>query len=73
MMSSVKTVEVIMPPIMTQAMLTRVSEPSLMAKAVGSMPTTMVSAVIKMGFNLTLPASMIASFALLPPCIKVKV
>ena len=71
--NSVKTVDVIMPPMMTQAMLTRVSEPSDRLRAVGSMPTTMVMAVMKIGFNRTLPASTTASRGEMPSWIRVRV
>ena len=57
----VKIVEVKRPPINTQAIPTLVSEPSVIARAVGNIPTTMVMVVIKMGFSLVLPASIIAS------------
>ena len=57
----------------TQAMLTRVSEPAVMASAVGSMPTTMVKVVMNMGLSRVLPASMRASLAVKPRSIRVKV
>ncbi len=57
----VKTVEVRRPPMITQAMEERVSAPSVMAKAVGTMPIIMVMVVMNMGFSLTRPASMMAS------------
>lgn len=62
-----------MPPMMTQAMLTRVSEPSDRESAVGSIPTTMVRAVIKIGRKRTLPASITASKGAVPLCIRVSV
>ena len=64
MTTNVKIVEDNKPPMITHAMLTRVSEPSVIAKAVGIMPTTIVSVVMNIGFNLTLPASIIARQAL---------
>ena len=71
--NSVNTVDVIIPPMITHAMLTRVSEPALSDSAVGSMPTTIVSAVIKIGFRRVLPASITAAFAVMPSCISVSV
>ena len=73
MATKVKKVDEIKPPIITHAMLTRVSEPAVIAKAVGSMPTIMVNEVIKIGFNLVLPDSIIASRGLIPLSINVKV
>ena len=69
----VKTVEVRRPPMMTQAMETRDSEPGVMARAMGVMPTIMVMVVMKMGLRRTRPASMTASRALWPLSIKVSV
>ena len=73
MTNNVNTVEVNRPPIITQAMETRVSAPSVIASAIGSIPTIMVIVVMQMGFKRTQPASTMASKAVLPRSIKVKV
>ena len=73
MINSVKTVDVKSPPIMTHAMLTLVSAPSVIDKAVGSIPTIIVMVVMKIGFKRTFPASMTASIADMPRSIRVSV
>ena len=72
-MIKVNTVDVSRPPIITQAIDTLVSEPAVIANAVGSIPAIIVIVVINIGFNLTLPASITASRALRPLSISVKV
>ena len=47
MISKVNIVDVISPPIMTHAILERVSAPSAKASAVGSIPTIIVIVVMK--------------------------
>lgn len=59
------------PPINTQAMLTLVPEPSVIAKSVGNIPVIIVIVVMRIGFSLVLPDSIIASLALRPRSIRV--
>lgn len=66
MTSRVKTVDVRSPPMMTHDMELRVSEPAVTASAVGSMPTIMVKVVMRIGRRRSRPASITASFALMP-------
>lgn len=54
------------PPMMTHDMELRVSEPAVTASAVGSMPTIMVKVVMRIGRRRSRPASITASFALIP-------
>ena len=61
------------PPMTTTAMLALVSEPAVMDRAVGSMPTTMVSVVMKIGRRRTLPASIMALRGSRPRSIRVSV
>lgn len=57
----------------TTAMLERVSEPAVMERAVGSIPTIMVMVVMKIGRNRVRPASMTALRGFMPRPIKVNV
>ena len=55
------------------AMLDRVSEPAVMDRAVGNIPTIIVKVVIKIGRSRTRPASMTALRGSMPRPIKVSV
>ena len=68
-----KTVDVRRPPMTTTAMLERVSEPAERERAVGSMPTTMVRVVMKIGRKRTRPASIMACRGGRPRSMRVRV
>ena len=74
MTSSVKSVDVRRPPMMTQAMELRTSAPAVRERAVGSIPTIIVKVVIRIGRRRSFPASRTAAAAGIPSrCISVSV
>ena len=69
-MKRVRKVEAISPPIIVIAIGERISEPSAVAIAIGSIPHIVESAVIKIGLNRTTAPSITASNPSMPRAIN---